>query len=885
MKLNKLRAAVSLFLAFIGTTAALPAGQAQREYQAQWIWCNVEHPKPFHFVRFRKMIELPAPPVMVTAYITADTFYRLWINGQLAMHGPARSSHGKATVDPVSVGHLLNRGKNTLMIEAFHGICPIEALAQAPGLLCELEAESGGKKQIIAATDATWESSEIAAWSRQSLRFSYQRGWMEDYDSRRELGEKVRPTVVLGKVGMRPWQTVTMRDIPLPAPLLPVPPVAVMAVQRADGFVGNFKPGRPNRGQPEWDRRSEWFRRLQTENLRNDDAAAVNPGGVTSKGDGDALLQGDGSSISYDFGRGYVGFIGFEVSGHDGQVLEIAWGETGIRPRAQVGNNAIRYTLREGRQRFLAFNPQFVRFLRIVQRGQGDLKLHRLWLTEFHFVAESKGSFRCSDDQLNSVYDAARRTAMLCTLDAFMDCPHRERCSCPSVEGYWTQKAVFSMFGDTSVSRRSIIYGADSVDDAERVGPPGIVQIVYPIHLSSYPVIIPTSPLFWVLHAGLYERCSGDTEFIQTMIPVMRRNLAALDSFRNSEGLLSFSGYPFWIFLGYEKVRGDGISVACNAIYAKVLDEAARLERLAGDTAHADDFGTLAHQVRSSLNRYCSGDTFYPDTLLRDQQKNLIPSPEASETTQHWVMWAGVPPQDRERRMWQVLRKQLLRTGPYSIGPRLEVAAKLGDHATLLRDIKAMFVPMVKSAPGTLWESRSGRIARCHIIGCGVGGILTEEVLGIRFGFPLRITPHNGGMLHSCNGYITTPRGRVEVAWDWQKDRYQLRASIPKGITAEVVLPQEAKAVWQLAPARIPWRETITIAADAVIVVEPGKLAVKKDVSVTPGAQPQSVCPGEVQGLPSDCPENFSQPRGTPSSGIICDVADSEAPRPKVGAS
>ncbi len=118
-------------------------------------------------------------------------------------------------------------------------------------------------------------------------------------------------------------------------------------------------------------------------------------------------------------------------------------------------------------------------------------------------------------------------------------------------------------------------------------------------------------------------------------------------------------------------------------------------------------------------------------------------------------------------------------------------------------------------------------MALCHSIGCGVGGILTEEVLGIRLGLPLRITPHNGGSLHWCNGFITTPQGRIAVAWDWQKDRYQLRASIPKGVVAEVVLPPEAKAVWQSAPSTSPWRETLVIHGDAAIVVEPGKINIK----------------------------------------------------------
>jgi hypothetical protein len=36
-------------------------------------------------------------------------------------------------------------------------------LSQAPGVLCELEADVEGKRDILAATDATWEAAEIAA--------------------------------------------------------------------------------------------------------------------------------------------------------------------------------------------------------------------------------------------------------------------------------------------------------------------------------------------------------------------------------------------------------------------------------------------------------------------------------------------------------------------------------------------------------------------------------------------------------------------------------------------------------------------------------------------------------------------------------------------------
>ena len=331
---------------------------------------------------------------------------------------------------------------------------------------------------------------------------------------------------------------------------------------------------------------------------------------------------------------------------------------------------------------------------------------------------------------------------------------------------------------------------------------------------------------------------------MRTMIPVMRRNLAAFDRYRNREGLLE--SIPSWMFFDYADISGspirtDGVSVALNALYAKTLDEAARLERLVGDGAHAGGFKGLARQVRSVLNRCCCGDTFYPDVLLRNQQKDLVPSREACETTQYFAMWAGVPPLDRQKRMWQALRDDFI---PTPLRWRRRSGGLPGRDFT-------------RFSNGWNWPPDSATTPRC----CAIPRPCScpwPTVLPALFGktpwptlpcaMPLVAewaesspkkcwvyasdSPEDHAAqrraLRWCNGYITTPKGRIEVAWDWQKDRYQLRASIPKGIAAEVVLPREAKAVWQSAPAGSPWQETLTIGADAVIVVTPGNVTVKQ---------------------------------------------------------
>jgi len=75
--------------------------------------------------------------------------------------------------------------------------------------------------------------------------------------------------------------------------------------------------------------------------------------------------------------------------------------------------------------------------------------------------------------------------------------------------------------------------------------------------------------------------------------------------------------------------------------------------------------------------------------------------------------------------MWQALRDDFLptplkrvqpirgltRAGLYPFPQRLEVAARLGDHAALVRDTKAMFLPV---------EGRPPHRRRCH--DCGRAG-------------------------------------------------------------------------------------------------------------------------------------------------------------------
>jgi len=833
---------LSLFIGLVGS------GSFAAGFTAKWIWADVQVKAPFQHVTFEKIFNLDSIPDKAEVYITADTFYRLRINGTFVMHGPARSSAKHATVDVVDIRPYIKTGRNTLQAEAVYGNYMFEALAQAPGFLCEIHTVKSGQLSVIA-SDASWKSCELTAWDRNSPKYSLQRGWVEDIDGRKDVKLTWKPAKVLGDVGMKPWTVVELRDVPLPATLKNVHPSAVVSVMRG----AEYKPDQLDstlafaQGTAVLPA-THWVSRLEREDVSPDQSAASNPNGITKGGRGDVVVHSNNAQVVYDFGANYVGFIGFEVTGKAGQVLELAWNE-----RLSDHNNvprpgetdssimAMRYVLRDGRQAFMTMEPELARFIRVVNRSGEDFKLNSLYIKEYRFQAQKTGDFVCSDDSLNAIYQTARRNATLNTLDVFMDCPSRERGSWLH-DSYWTAQAVYSMFGDTSVNRRMCRQVAESQEDPDHIGPDGMVHMLYPASIASWICVIPAHQLFWVLQVGLDQQFTGDTVYIKQILPSIRRMFSGFDVSCNSDGLLEI---PFkwqnqqislWNFIDWSDTRTDGVNIGLNAVYAVALDRAAEMERLVGDPKIADGYSSRAAHIRKVIEQNSPGDGYYPDTLLSSADGTLTASREMCETTQYYAIWAGIASESRARNIWAKMRDPfqptpkskvqpidgLNRAGFYTFPERLLIALKLGDSAAFLRDIKLMFVPMMQTAPGTFWETPWADCSLCHGLGSFAGAMLTEKTLGIHLGLPIVIYPEAIGDLKWCKGYIKTQKGRVAAEWKLSSDKFVLKTSLPKGERGTVILPAEAKQIWSSQPTDAKWAESISVSGSATITVTPG---------------------------------------------------------------
>ncbi len=813
--------------------------QQQIQWQAKWIWIQQPDQPGTVVAAFRRTFSLAQPPCAARLLITADTFYRVWVNGKPVAWGPAGSKASSATVDIFDVSALLRTGDNCIAIMGvFADTEPFlyEALAQAPGVLAQLEITSEGWQTTVA-TDATWRARLVRLQPR-GVRLSGQRAVIEQWDLT-DLGNWTavdfddsawQDAVEIGPVGCQPWQEIELRDVPN-LEFLPYEVRRIVDVGRVFGGSDHL---------PKWSWETEvpsFIARLETEQFRPD-SAAVADAESACMGPLPVTLQGEGAYAVFDFGELRVGQICIDLCADSEAVLEAAFHERRsadghVRPREHLmSNQACQWKLPAGCLRVETFAPHNVRFLKLVNRGQGKIQLRRIFIRSCHIPERGAGGMVCSDETINRVIEAARHTIALNTCDKFLDCPSRERGGWLH-DGYFNAMAAFHLLGELSVNRRMCrLVGAS----AGRHDPPGMVEMLYPANVR-HNDYIPAHAMMWILQLGLDELYTGSRDYVATLQQPVAALLESIAEWENEHGLLE--NVPSWNFVDWADVDVSGVPLSTNAYYIMALDEAARLYDRA-------DWAEKADRIRKAINQLCPGGDFYPDNLIREGSE-LVPGRSVSETVQVLMIRSGVAQGERARKIWAKVK--LLPLSPYRwrrrysfIAPagvfgrlhRMKAAAIMGDYEEIVRMAREFWGPQALAEPGTLWEMADGSASRNHGFASACAAYLISEILGIKPGMdgarslgftqPL-IAPHPAG-LQWARGWLSTPAGPIGVAWRVEKRRFELEIGAPDAARCTVDLPEEARCIFLQAGQADDWPGQVQIQGSGRVAVKPGRVEV-----------------------------------------------------------
>ena len=760
------------------------------DFRANWIWvpAGAGYEWRNSYAYFRKRFEASG---RLTIDIAADNVYQLFFDGRPLDRGTAPSEISYKTYDTIEA--TAGPGRHVLAVLVHHvGQVCATSMRSRPGLFVEVTAASGDK--II--SDATWKTMPALAY-RQFLPVMMSHfGFYEVCDGRLVPDGWVEPgfddrewpaAEVIGPAGCAPWVRLIPRDIPR---LASAPVEARALVSR-----GSCQAGPLNEAEEDITVAVEMAARRR---VKAPAAPLQWPVRLAAGKENEFVIV--------DFGREVTGHLQLSLSGaRAGQKIDIGYDETldrdgWLNPRRTYVHFADRYYLRENQPEIDVFGARGFRYLLIdAAAGAGGLTVRGARVEERTYPVPPAGTFRCSDEALEKLYQIGLLTTRLCMLDTYVDCPSRERVM-------WMDLAVESKcsvygYGVTDLWRKGLFLLAQNTCMAGVLK--GAIKSFAPC---DYDPMLVSYTMGYVISVCDYYLHSGDRAAGEALFPTLMKQFEIISQFLTPEGLVN-EKWPGWgTFLDWSAMDFGGVSSCNNAIYLLMHKRVAALAKSLGKYGLAADLEKRSAEIEKA----------YRKTFWREQEGLFIdalydgkPSPVRSQLANVMAVWSGAVQGEPARALLRRVldpAKLLPRTsGDYRLKPGFkpmsggivpigtpgsgflmaQVLFEAGLACEALAYLKDNWLPL--GAGGTFAEhfALDANTSFCHGWGAGPTAQLPAYILGIQPAAPgwreIRIVPQAGNLQWAA-GTVPTPLGEIRVEWKKTGGKLQLSYKVPPGI-------------------------------------------------------------------------------------------------------
>ncbi|MCU6709664.1 alpha-L-rhamnosidase N-terminal domain-containing protein [Paenibacillus sp. J5C_2022] len=520
-------------------------------------------------------------------------------------------------------------------------------------------------------------------------------------------------------------------------------------------------------------------------------------------GNGDyTLLRDPGAGkavrIIYEFERMTAGWIEFEICAEEGAIID-GYGFEAYRGGNIVHmhsmHNTLRYVARKGWQRYRSFIQRGFRYWGIQASDlNGDLKIRFVRCIQRTYPSPKIGGFRCGDERLNQIFEMSRRTAQLCSDDAFVDCPTYE-------QAFWVGDAYVmsgvqsTLAGAAPLVRRSLRLAASSMNRSP------IVESQVP---SGWVNVLSTWSLLWSIACEEYYGYWGDAAFAEEMYPWLVKQIHYFRDECVDEGT-GLIRSPFWNLLDWADMDcPDGAIVThVNAWLAESCRRTAQLADNFGCKQDAMELRAFRASIIDGMNAHLwSGQRqAYADCIHEDGRLSSV----FSEQTNLLCYLHDVALPERQSALLSRLVEppaDFVRCAtPFMRYFKLQALEKAGMLPPLVQEIQETWGYMLEQGSTTCWEDMPGRWSSdyptrsyCHGWSVAPAHFLPRIILGIapmEAGFKkVRIAPQPIG-LHWAEGKLNTPEGIVGVSWTSRESEFKVDVRLPRGVLGEVILPLE----------------------------------------------------------------------------------------------
>ena len=778
------------------------------------------------FVYFRKGFDLTAKADKAMIHISADGRYQLFVNGHFVGRGPARCDPAFQYYDSYDIAPQLQVGRNVIAVLG-HSYGQDMAWYQLPrhepaqwfgcgGIFVQGDLQVNG--QVIPInSDDSWRYLESAAWQQDTSAGAV--GFVEVYDARQApldwqmiefddstwaraaiLSESPRP----GTTAIRPFPLMVPRDIPH---LLERPQRAVSLHRCGQVTEVSDKPNLPQQ--------------IGAETLT--DLQGCQADGVENlvTGQGQATIRttsGQAVAIVLDFGGTVTGRPTFDITAPAGAIIDVGYSERlqddHIEPREHsflTSENVDRVFTRAGRQQWERFEWTGFRYLQLtIRKAQEDLVIHKVNLNFTSYPVEQRGSFTCSDDLLNKIWQAGANTLQLCMHDGFEDCPQREQRQFVG-DAYVEILVNFATFGDTHLAAKFL----RQVRQSQRAD--GMTQTATPSDVAAASkAVIGDYALYWLMAIREYVRYTGDTAIVAELYPGVEGVLGWFARFLDDDHLLNEP--PHWIFVDWAEIDKRGQCTALNAQYVHTLRVGAELAEIYGLPNRALTLREQADQTMTAINQHLWDEVrgVYVDCRVDGVQSRRV-----SQQASGLCLAYGLVPTERLERVISYItdparvkltaamgalyqppafdeEQDVVLAQPFC-AHHLHRGLVAAEHSDLvLSNIRERWGAMIAAGSTTIWELWSPLASQCHAWSTTPTFDLSTYVLGIAplaDGFTKTLIAPRPCDLKWARGRFPTPHGQIDVGWEWRGEQFILTMKVPETMALKVILPVAAQRI------------------------------------------------------------------------------------------
>ena len=462
----------------------------------------------------------------------------------------------------------------------------------------------------------------------------------------------------------------------------------------------------------------------------------------------------------YDFGRETFGYL--KVKGLKGTV-RIYYGESEEEALDQEHCETLD-VLHEGE----SLGSKAFRYV-YIEKEEGSSYDEVLMDYEYapHDLQHS-GSFRCSDEELNRIWEVAAYTMDLTTREFFMDGIKRDRWT-------WSGDAIQSYLMnyylrfDTECVKRTIrqLRGKDPVTT----------------HVNT----IMDYTFYWFKSILDYYQYTGDTTFIREIYPRMVTLMDYCIVRTNTNGLME--GLPDdWIFVDWVDFPMHKRGELCfeQILFVEALRAMAVCSRLCDD----DDDGYYQMEAERTLKKV--KDLFWSEechAFLHAIEDGMMNPQITKFPNMFAIICDDVTPTEKKSIMEHVMLNPSVDpiTTPYMHFYELEALCTMGLQEKVLKEMKAYWGGMLREGATSFWEKYNpeekgiqhlamyGRPygkSLCHAWGASPIYIIGKYFFGVKptkAGYEsYEIRPVLGG-LEWMEGEVPTPFGKITIKMNQQE--------------------------------------------------------------------------------------------------------------------